>query len=322
MPEVTVLLAVQAGDDPAATVQDLCGQTLEDIEILVLARAGAVALEDGDRRVRVVTVEAAEGEFLGNALTQGLAVAQGAMVARAVPGDVSLFERLSRQAKLLRAATTVAFVATGWRQIGLDGSVSRVVTPPAGDAALRAAMTAGDAIGHPTALIWREAVVAAGGWRPAFVDREDYDLLLRLMDRSAGACTPEPMVDHVTAEAVPSFRVIEQRIVSEMAAITAFDRRQAGRPDHGDRALPADRALLHRMGVVDEEITQTIVARALALALNAGAYGQWRTMREAARLGLQQAGLPTAAKSRFAKLWMQSVARRRPSGWGDAAPTD
>ena len=323
MPEVTVLLAVQAGDDAASTVQDLCAQTLEDLEILVLARAGSVLPDGGDRRVRMVTVEAAtEGEFLGNALKQGLAAAQGAMIARVVPGDMSVSERLSRQARLLRAATTVSFVGTGWRQIGADGSVTRIVTPPAGNAALRAAMATGDAIGHPTALMWREAIVAAGGWRPAFVDREDYDLLLRLMDRSAGACTPEPMVDHVAAAAVPSWRVIEQRIFSEMAAITAFDRRQAGRPDHGDRALPADRALLHRMGVVDEEVTQTIVARALALAMSAGAHGQWRMMREAARLGLQQAGLPATAKSRFAKLWMQSLARRRPGGWGDAAPTD
>ena len=185
--------------------------------------------------------------------------------------------------------------------------------PPAGDAALRAAMTSGDAIGHPTALMRREAVVAAGGWRPAFAGREDYDLLLRLMGRGAGACTPEPLIDHVVADGVLGWRAIEQVIVSEMAAITAFDRRQAGRPDHGERALPADRGLLHRMGVVDEEITHTIIARALSLAMAAGARGQWRAMREAARLGLQQEGLPAAVKSRFMKLWMLSVARRRPT---------
>ena len=320
IPDVTVLLVVQENAEAAATVQDLLGQTLDSVEILVLTREDTAALPAGDHRLRVVRVTG-EDETLGTALNQGLALAQGTFIARAVIGDVSASERLARQTGLLRMASTVAFMGAGWRAIETDGTVSRVVHPPAGDAALRAAMAAGDAIGHPTAVMRRDAVVAAGGWRPAFAGKEDYDLLLRLMDRSAGACTPEPLIDHVIGEAISDWRMLEQRILSEMAAMAAFDRRQAGRPDHGERLLPADRALLHRMGVVDEEITQTITTRALSLAMATGSHGRWRAMREAARLGLQQDGLSAATKSRFAKLWMQSIAHLRPSSLSEDAST-
>ncbi len=315
MPAVTVLLAASGSADAVAeTARDLLGQTLADVEILVLAGPGTEVSTIDDARVRVVP---AEGASLGDALNGGLRLASGEFVARAVPGDRSDPTRFARQTELLRAGE-MAFVGTGWRLMGPDG-VERVVSPPAGDAALRAAMAGGDAIGHPTAMMRRDAAVRVGGWRPAFAEREDYDLLLRLLDRHAGACTPEPMVEHVPADPAPGWRVLEQRILSEMAAMAAHDRRQAGRPDHGERAAAADRPLLHKMGLVDDEITRAMIARALGLAVTAGSMGRWRAMREAARLGLQQDGLSGAAKSQLMALWLRSLARRRPPEGGQAA---
>ena len=315
MPEVTVLLASR--DDPSAlemTARSLFAQTLRDFELLVLdagtgdseALAGLAA---EDARLRVVPVE---GTGLGEALNQGAAVARGGLIARVVEGDLVTPERLARQAALLGVASELSFVGSGWREARADGSTRRVGKPPAGDAALRAAMATGDAIGHPTALMRREAVAEAGGWRPAFVGSEDYDLLLRMLDRHTGACVPAPMVEFTAPEEVLGWRELEQQILSEMGAVAAHDRRQVGRPDHGEQALPLDRGLLHRMGMAPDEIAQAVIARALSAAMAAGSAGEWRAMREAARLGLQQDELPKGVKSQFMGLWMRSFAHIRP----------
>ncbi len=315
MPAVTVLLVAQDAAGVEATARSLFAQTLSDFELLVLDAGvgdGAVlaGLAAEDWRLSVVPMT---GAGLGEALNRGASLAMGGLIARASAGDVVAPERLARQAALLGVAPELAFVGTGWREVRADGSVRRSAKPPAGDAALRTAMATGDVIGHPTAMMRRDAVMAAGGWRPAFAGSEDYDLLLRLLDRHTGACVPQELVDVPASDAVMGWRALEQRILSEMGAVAAHDRRQIGRPDHGEQALPLDRALLHRMGMAADEITQAVVLRALSAALAAGTAGEWRAMREAARLGLNQEGLPKQAKSQLIGLWLRSFVHWRPS---------
>lgn len=312
-PEVSILLI--AGADraaAAATVSNLLAQSLADLEILVLTPEAEPDWSSGDPRVRVVPAAAGP---VGTVLNQGLASARGELVGRAMPGDHSAPDRLARQAGLLRASAELGFVGTGWRSV--EGN--RMVRPPAGDVALRVAMAGGDAIGHPTAVARRTAVLRAGGWRAAFVGVEDYDLLLRLQDRHPGACMGEALVEFAPGNEVPGWRDTEQSILSEMAAMAAHDRRQAGRPDHGDREQPVDRSLLHRMGLMEDEISRVVLGRALSMAMTAGTTGKWRLMREAARLGLNQPNLTGEWKSRFMGLWLRSMARVRPLPEHDAA---
>lgn len=315
MPEVTFLLAVW--DDAAAvevTARSLFAQTSSDFELLVLDAgvsdpAALTGLLAEDPRISVVPMP---GAGLGDALNRGVALAQGEFVARVSAGDVVAPERSLRQVGLLGVAPDLAFVGTGWREVRADGSVRRVMKPPAGDAALRVAMATGDVIGHPTAMMRRDAVIAAGGWRPAFLGFEDYDLLLRLLDRHTGACVPQVLVEFPASDKVLEWQSLEQQILSELGAVAAHDRRQVGRPDHGGQASPLDRGLLHKMGMAEDEIAQTVIAHALSAAMAAGIAGEWRAMREAAWLGLRQEGLPKRVKSRFMGLWLRSVARKRP----------
>ncbi len=317
MPALTVLLL--AGSDVAdtlLTVRDLCAQSFRDFELLVLddgaapMSGAAVDWDCDDRRVRLVRLEA--GGAAG--LNRGLEMAQGELVVRVAAGDASAPDRFARQVGVLGTAQELAFVVTGWRSAASDGQTGRRASPPAADAGLRLAMSTGDAVGHPVAMMRREAVMKVGGWRPAFVGMEDYDLLLRLLDRHRGASIPEALVEFKAPSTVPSWQALEQSILSEMAAVAAYDRRQVGRPDHGERTTPADRTMLHRMGMAEEEVAHAIIGRAWSAATVSGAAGQWRAMREAARLGLRQDSLPGDMKSRFVGLWLRSLARLRPGG--------
>jgi hypothetical protein len=151
----------------------------------------------------------------------------------------------------------------------------------------------------------REAVLAVGGYRPAFVLAEDFDLWLRLMDRYRAACIQEVLLDYREHGGQSAWRGLEQRILSEMGALAAWRCRLAGRPDEGDGTAPIDRARLRRMGMGEAEIAAGVVARALGAAKDARAAGQGAAMRQAARLGLRQPGQRARTRAHLLALWLQ-----------------
>jgi len=314
-PEVTVLLPVRNGAGTLAeAAESILGQSFAGFELLIVddgssdGTAGVLErLAGEDRRVRVVRQEALG---LVAALNRGVAEARGALIARMDADDVAAPGRLERQVTVMAGAPGVALLGSGWRVFGPDGSTRRVVLPPSGDAGLRAAMAMGNALAHPTVMMRREAVVQAGAYRPAFLHAEDYDLWLRLMDRHGLASVPEVLLDYREHAGQLAWRGLEQRILSEMGALAAHDRRQAGRPDLGRDPAPVDHARLLRMGMTEAEIETGLIARVLGAAQDARAAGQWRAMRVAASLGLRQGGLAARTRLHLRLLWARGLAGR------------
>jgi hypothetical protein len=292
-PAVTVLLPVRNGAAHLeAAAASILRQSLAALELLVvddgstdatpllLARVAAA-----DRRVRVLR----QGPLgLVPALNRGLREARAPLLARMDADDLALPDRLARQAAVLAASPGVALVGSGWRVVAADGAVRRVVQPPLTDAAIRAGMQRANVLAHPTVMLRRPAVLAVGGYRPAFLLAEDFDLWLRLLERHEAACVPEPLLDYREHSGQSAWRDLEQRILSELGALAAARCRAAGSADQGDDPAPIDRARLRQMGLQQAEIGAGLVARALGAAKDARAAGQWRAMRVAARLGLRE----------------------------------
>ena len=323
-PEVTVLLPVRNG---AAHLEAAAGsilrQTLTSLELLVVDDGSTDAtpallerLAAADGRVRVRR-QAALG--LVAALNCGLREARAGLVARMDADDIAWPERLARQAAAF-ARKEVALVGTGWRVVA-GGLTRRVVLPPETDAGIRAGMAGANVLAHPTVMFRREAVLAVGGYRPAFLLAEDYDLWLRLLDRYAAACVPEVLLDYREHAGQSAWRDLEQRVLSEMGVQAAASCRRAGRPDWGEGEAPIDRARLRRMGLGEGEIAAGIVARALGAAKDARAAGNPAAMRVAARLGLRQPGVRLRTRVHFAALLAQArVVTRRPPDPGLKRP--
>ncbi len=293
-PEVTVLLPVRNGAAfLAAAADSILRQSLRALELLVVddgSTDGTPAILAGlaaaDARVRVLT----QGPLgLVPALNRGLHAAAAPLVARMDADDLAAPERLARQAAALAAAPGLALVGSAWRVVGRDGRERRVVRPPAGDGGIRAALRRANCLGHPTIMLRRDAALAVGGYRPAFLLAEDYDLWLRLLERGQAACLPDVLLDYREHPGQSAWRDLEQRILSEMGAQAAACCRAAGRPDRADDPAPIDRARLGRMGLSEQEIAAGVIARALGAAKDARAAG--RSAEAAARLGLQQPGL-------------------------------
>jgi glycosyltransferase involved in cell wall biosynthesis len=149
----------------------------------VLAR-----LAERDRRVVVVR---GPGEGIAGALNRGLAACDGELVARMDADDVAHPERLATQRAALLGDE--ALVAVGSRVSLFPARAVRAgmrryaewlngLTAPA---LVRRDLFVESPLVHPAALLRREALARAGGWRAGDFP-EDYDLWLRLAAAGGG----------------------------------------------------------------------------------------------------------------------------------------
>jgi glycosyltransferase involved in cell wall biosynthesis len=189
-PQVSVVLPFRdPGASGAGALRSIADQTLSAFECLLVddgsldssaARARAAAARDG--RFRVLRSPGG----LVQALNTGIAAARAPLVARMDADDLAHPTRLERQLQALDADTGLAVVGClvecfpaaalrdGMRRY--ERWLNGLCTPEA----IRAALFIESPIAHPSAVIRRAALEAAGGYRETD-GPEDYDLWLRLL---------------------------------------------------------------------------------------------------------------------------------------------
>jgi glycosyltransferase involved in cell wall biosynthesis len=179
-------------------VESVLGQTLGDLELLVVDDASSDATPDvlarfTDRRLTVLRNDALLG--LAASLNRGLDAAQGRYVARLDADDVALPERLERQVERLHAGPAAAAVGSAVTDVDEQGRRGRTHVMPQGARPLRWQALFSSPFFHPTVLVDR--VVLDGHelrYDPSFLESEDYDLWTRLLVFADGANLPQPLV--------------------------------------------------------------------------------------------------------------------------------
>lgn len=189
-PRVSILLPFRdAAVTLGAALDSLAAQTLTDWEGLLIddgstdaSAAVARAAAAGDRRWRLLRA----GGGLVDALNRGLAAARAPLVARMDADDLALPERLARQVALLDgdpSLTVAGCLVEAFPDTEVTDGMRRYVTWLNGlttPQAIRDALFVESPIAHPSAVLRRDALRAAGGWRDGDFP-EDYDLWLRLL---------------------------------------------------------------------------------------------------------------------------------------------
>lgn len=196
---MSVLIPVRNGagyvDEALASI---CGQSLRDIEIVVVddrsTDATPALLERraaGDGRIRVL---AATGAGIVDALNQALAAASADIVARMDADDVAEPERLARQLAVMDARPDLVLLGSGAIGIGADGRAVGAIAVETDPARLVDRLRHDNPFLHPTVVMRRRAVEAAGGYRRPFALAEDYDLWIRMARQGVIANLPAPLI--------------------------------------------------------------------------------------------------------------------------------
>ncbi|HET6683517.1 MAG TPA: glycosyltransferase [Gaiella sp.] len=198
-PLVSVVLAARDAEATVAeAVRSVLGQTVADLELLVVDDGSVDGTADvlgavDDSRLRVL--RNAEPLGLAGALNVGLEEASGTYVARMDADDVALPEWLERLLRRIRTAPNAAVVGTAMIDLHPDGSLGTVHRMPAGTRAVRWAALFSSPFFHSTVLVDRDVLTRHGlRYDPSFEESEDYDLWARLLEVADGANVAEALV--------------------------------------------------------------------------------------------------------------------------------
>jgi glycosyltransferase involved in cell wall biosynthesis len=293
---LSILMPVHNGARFLNTAIDsILTQTYRDFEFLIIDDGSTDATPRilasyaaGDARIRVITVPHAG---IVAALNHGLSLAAGRWVARMDADDIAWPQRLARQLTFAASVADAAAIGSFWRVIDASGAPRRMMSCPTGAAAIAAALPQYNCLAHPTMLLRREAVLACGGYRPAFAQAEDYDLWLRLSEHFEIHVVPDVLLDYRDHAGQANWTKLEQRILSVLAAQFAAARRGAGQVDPFAHATVIDRNVLQAAGVAPAEIEAALISGSLNAAKDALAADHGAAVSAALQLLFEQPGL-------------------------------
>lgn len=231
-PRVSVVVPVyNAQAHLPEAIGSVLRQTFRDFELIAVDdgssdRSPAI-LRDYERRDPRVRVISRPNTGIVGALNDGIAAAKGSVIARMDADDVCLPDRFGRQLAYLDAHPDCVLLGAMVTVIDPHGlplyESERLLEHEELDRELMKGR--GGVIRHPVAMIRRDALERAGGYRPQYQWAEDLDLFLRLAEVGRIANLPDTLLlyrQHPQS-------VNRTRFEQQAKLITAAVREAAGR---------------------------------------------------------------------------------------------
>jgi hypothetical protein len=230
----------------APAIASIVAQSVSDFEFLIVndgSTDGSAAIIDrfAASDSRIIPIHQPNRGLVAS-LNHMLAIASGSLIARMDGDDIALPERFARQIAFLDANPAFGVVGT-WTNSIDDAGNSRpdLDGHPTTHEGFLAAMEHGPLLCHPSVMMRRDIVRDAGGYHAAFSHCEDYDLWLRLSERTRLCSIPERLLLYRHSEGQVSSRHAVAQQTGAAVSWLAHGERMAGRPDPslGWAALPA-----------------------------------------------------------------------------------
>jgi glycosyltransferase involved in cell wall biosynthesis len=228
----------------ASAVASILGQTFADFEFLIYddgSTDGSLEILEGYAR-RDARIQLYRKHHAGHVLwlREGTRESSAPYIARMDADDLARPTRLREQLAYLERHPECSAVGARVLRIDPDGRPIREADVPLHHAGIEQALLAGrgEALPHPAVMLRRDALLAAGGYRPEYEPAEDLDLFLRLAERGRLANLPHVLLDyrqHVSKTS--SLRALEQRRM--VARILDEARARRGIPLAGAAEPPA-----------------------------------------------------------------------------------
>ena len=311
-PNVSVVMSVYNGQAfLSEAIESILGQTLRDFEFVVVDDGSmdktAEILTDYASRDGRMRVLRHENKGRAVSLNIGISLATGDYIARMDADDVAMPYRLKEQVDFIERHPEVGLLGGAVELINTSGQAIKTARPPQEDSEIKSWMLRSNPMFHPTVVMRKELALASGGYRKALLDADDYDLWLRISERSQLANLGKPMLKYRIHSDQVSVRNLEHQTLCVLAARTAAKLRRHGSPDPLSDVDEITPQLLHTLGVTSAEIQAALL----------GAYGYWAeilrpTDPEAAlrmiRGLLQLSGAEGFDRSVLANAWLKAAA--------------
>jgi hypothetical protein len=258
-PSISVVMSVFNGQAfLSEAIESILGQTFQEFEFLVV--------DDGstDRTAEILTGYASrdarmrvlrhENKGRAESLNIGINLATGDYIARMDADDVAMPSRLQEQFEFMERHPEVGLLGGAVELINNAGQIIRTARPPQEDREIKSLMLRGNPMFHSTVVMRKEVALAAGGYRKALLDADDYDLWLRMSERSRLANLGIPILKYRIHSDQVSIRNMEHQMLCVLAARAAATLRSQGFPDPLSEVDEITPQLLDTLGVTAVEI--------------------------------------------------------------------
>lgn len=196
--KVSVIMSVFDGEAhlPRA-VDSILGQDFGDFEFIIVDDGSTdgtlkILQDYAKRDSRVRLIENAGNEGLAASLNKAIEAARSPLLARQDADDYSRPERLSAQVKFMDEHEEIGVLGCIAELVTDDGRSLGPYTQPENHPGIVWTLATGfNAIAHPSAMMRKNLIQAAGGYDAALRVAQDYDLWCRLVGRTHFANLPE-----------------------------------------------------------------------------------------------------------------------------------
>lgn len=226
MPDVSVLMSVFNGERYLRqAVDSILNQTFTNFEFIIVDDGSADSTWDNlseyashDRRIVLIRNEKNIG--LTKSLNKGMRIAQGKYIARQDADDISLADRLERQAEFLDNHTDVVIVGSDCYTMDENGNHTGTYLYPKSDTEIRWLMLFQCNFAHPSVML-RADVLAQNGLRydNKAVHAQDYELWSRLLSYGKGRNLSPPLVKlRIHADRISQTKASQQKALANSIA--------------------------------------------------------------------------------------------------------
>lgn len=265
---ISVLMSVFNGEAfLAQAIESVLNQTWNQFEFLIIDdgssdRSAAIISDYAQRDSRIRAVRH-DNRGRAESLNIGMHLASGQFIARMDADDIALPRRLELQQDFLMNNPSVGVVGGAYELVDRGEQIIRTMRPPTKDSEIKALMLRSNPMCHPSVVMRKDVALSVGGYRPLFMDADDYDLFLRMGELSALANVSEPVLKYRLHPSQVSVRNLTHQTYCVLAARHAWAIRKSGGADPlcGIREITLQ--VLGDLGVDHSEI-QVSLAQAYA----------------------------------------------------------
>ena len=269
-PLVSVVMSVfNAQAFLSEAVESILQQSFQDFEFVVIDDGSTdgtgdilSAAANRDKRVRVLRQH---NQGRAKSLNDGIGCANGKYIARMDADDIAFPNRLQKQIDFMEQNPQVGLLGGAFERINSTGQSIDIIRPPLADSEIRSVMERHNPMCHPAVLMRRDLVVATGGYRKPLRDADDYDLWLRLAERSKLANLDQVILRYRIHPNQVSVKNARHQMFCVLAARAAASLRRSGRPDPLSNIEEISSELLDAIGVSAVERGELLVS----------GYGYW-----------------------------------------------
>ena len=267
-PAISVVMSVFNGETFLVdALESILKQTFTDFEFVIIDDGSTdrtpEILSEYAKRDERVRVYSHENTGRAESLNRGIALAKAPLIARMDADDIAFPRRLEQQCEFMKVhpeigllGGAIELVTSTRRRFGVD-------IPPLKDDELRTAMARCNPFRHPTVIMRKETVLDSGGYRKPLLDADDYDLWLRMAERTQIANLPQILLSYRVHANQVSVRNMTHQALCCWAARTAATARARGLPDPLNGCEEITLPFAHRLGLKYEEIRRDAVAARL-----------------------------------------------------------